>query len=62
MAEDLAVETFVTAYRAWGSFRGDGDVSAWLRRIAVDKCTNRRDRRDDRSETTKETAEENADD
>ena len=34
-AEDAAQEAFVTAYRALGSWRGDGPFGAWLTRIAV---------------------------
>ena len=35
LAEDIAQETFLTAYRKAGSFRGDGSVRSWLMRIAV---------------------------
>lgn len=34
-AEDAAQETFVAAYRAMGTYRGDGSLRAWLARIAV---------------------------
>ena len=34
-AEDVTQETFVAAYRAIGSFRGDGPLRAWLLRIAT---------------------------
>ena len=34
-AEDAAQETFVTAYRALGTWRGEGPFGAWLTRIAV---------------------------
>ena len=34
-AEDAVQETFVLAYRALGSYRGDGPPGAWLARIAV---------------------------
>lgn len=40
-AEDLTVETFVNAYRAWNRFRGDAKVSTWLHQIAVNNCKNR---------------------
>ena len=40
-AEDLTVETFVNAYKAWGRFRGDSKVSTWLHQIAVNNCKNR---------------------
>lgn len=35
IAEDLAQETFVRAWRAIGDFRHEGDFGAWLYRIAV---------------------------
>lgn len=34
-AEDAAQEAFVTAFRALGTWRGDGPFGAWLSRIAV---------------------------
>ncbi len=34
-AEDIAQETFLRAYRALGSFRGDSQFYTWLYRIAV---------------------------
>ncbi len=34
-AEDVAQESFVTAYRAMGGYRGDGALGGWLARIAV---------------------------
>jgi RNA polymerase sigma-70 factor, ECF subfamily len=34
-AEDVAQDTFVTAYRSIATFRGDGPVGAWLRTIAT---------------------------
>jgi RNA polymerase sigma-70 factor, ECF subfamily len=33
--DDLVQETFVSAYRALGAFRGDAKLSTWLDRIAV---------------------------
>jgi len=33
-AEDVAQDTFVTAYRSIATFRGDGPIEAWLRTIA----------------------------
>lgn len=50
-AEDLTLETFVNAYRAWGRFRGDARVSTWLHQIAVNNCKNyfkQKDRRRER--------------
>ncbi|MGI6296027.1 MAG: sigma-70 family RNA polymerase sigma factor [Armatimonadota bacterium] len=47
-AADLTQETFVAAYKAWGSFRGDSTAYTWLYRIAVNLCKNKfreRDRR-----------------
>jgi RNA polymerase sigma-70 factor (ECF subfamily) len=45
-AEDAAQEAFVTAYRALGTWRGDGPFGAWLARIgmriAVRKASRRR--------------------
>jgi RNA polymerase sigma-70 factor (ECF subfamily) len=34
-AEDVAQETFMTAYRSMATFRGDGSFGAWVARIAV---------------------------
>lgn len=34
-AEDVTQESFVTAYRAIGSYRGDGSLRGWLLRIAT---------------------------
>ena len=35
LAEDVAQETFLTAYRKAASFRGEGSVKSWVLRIAV---------------------------
>lgn len=40
-AEDAVQETFVLAYRALATFRGDGPAGAWLGRIAVRECWRR---------------------
>lgn len=40
-AEDIAQESFVTAYRAMASYRGDGALGGWLARIAVRNCFRR---------------------
>lgn len=45
-AQDLTIETFVNAYRAWDRFRGDARVSTWLHQIAVNNCKNRFKQRD----------------
>jgi len=37
-AADAVQETFLRAYRALGSFGGDGYVGAWIGRIAVNVC------------------------
>jgi RNA polymerase sigma-70 factor (ECF subfamily) len=34
LADDLAQETFLRAYRALGAFRGEAELSSWLLRIA----------------------------
>lgn len=36
-AEDLAQETFLAAYRSWGSFDGS-NLKGWLCTIAANKC------------------------
>ena len=40
-AGDLTQETFIRAYRAWDTFRGDSQVYTWLYRIALNLCHNR---------------------
>ncbi|MCS6896845.1 MAG: sigma-70 family RNA polymerase sigma factor [Nitrospira sp.] len=37
-AEDLAQDTFITAFQALSTFRADSKFSTWLYRIAVNKC------------------------
>ena len=39
-AEDMAQESFVKAYRALGSFRGDSAFYTWMYRIAVNTARN----------------------
>jgi RNA polymerase sigma-70 factor (ECF subfamily) len=39
--QDLAQETFVKAYKSWGRFRGDAEVSTWLYRICLNQWKNR---------------------
>ena len=38
LAEDVAQETFLAAFRSLGSFRVEARFSTWLYRIAVNKC------------------------
>jgi RNA polymerase sigma-70 factor (ECF subfamily) len=38
LAEDVAQETFLAAFRALPDFRGDARFSTWLFRIAVNRC------------------------
>lgn len=42
LAEDAAQETFVKAYQAMESYRGEGSEKAWLMRIAVNTCKDMR--------------------
>jgi RNA polymerase sigma-70 factor (ECF subfamily) len=44
-AEDAAQESFVTAFRSLGSYRGDGPLQAWLVRIATRQAFRRRSQR-----------------
>lgn len=43
-ASDLTQDTFVRAYQAWGTFRGDSQAYTWLFRIAVNLARNYLDR------------------
>ncbi|WP_045728359.1 RNA polymerase sigma factor RpoE [Xanthomonas sp. GPE 39] len=38
--QDVAQDSFIRAYRAIGSFRGDAQFSTWLHRIAVNTAKN----------------------
>ena len=38
---DLAQETFVAAWKHWGTFRGESDAGTWLYRICVNLWKNR---------------------
>lgn len=40
-AEDMAQETFLRAFKALPSFRGEAGLSTWLFRIALNLCRNR---------------------
>jgi RNA polymerase sigma-70 factor, ECF subfamily len=44
-AKDLVQETFLNAYRGFGKFRGDAQVSTWLYTIASRACQRMRRRR-----------------
>jgi len=54
-AEDAAQETFITAYRRLGSFRG-GSFRAWLLRIAANACCDELRRRRSRPTASLEAA------
>jgi RNA polymerase sigma-70 factor (ECF subfamily) len=38
LAEDVAQEVFIKAYRHWDSFRGDSSTYTWLYKITVNLC------------------------
>ncbi|MDF2837624.1 MAG: polymerase subunit sigma-24, partial [Paenibacillus sp.] len=38
LAEDIAQEAFLRAYRKWTSFRGESSVKTWLTAITVNLC------------------------
>ena len=38
LAEDAVQETFVKAYRAMSSFRGESNTKTWLMQIAINTC------------------------
>ncbi len=42
IAEEVAQDVFLAAYRALDRFRGDAKFSTWLFRIAVNHCKNRK--------------------
>ena len=46
-AEDALQESYLAAYRAIGSFRGESSLAAWLSRMVLNNCLARR-RRDQR--------------
>lgn len=50
LAEDVAQETFLTAYRKARSFRGEGTVRSWLYRIAVHRALDELRRRGRKAE------------
>ena len=47
-AEDLTQETFVNAYKSFGTFRGECKIHTWLCQIALNQCKNRFRQRDRR--------------
>lgn len=49
-AEDVAQESFVMAYRALGTYRGDGALAGWLMRIATRQAFRRLGQRRELSE------------
>ncbi|MDR3706900.1 MAG: sigma-70 family RNA polymerase sigma factor [Capsulimonadaceae bacterium] len=49
-AFDLTQETFISAYRASGTFRAESKVYTWLYRIALNHCKNRFKQRDRQKE------------
>ncbi len=50
-ARDATQESFISAYRNLGNFRGEAKVSSWLHRIAVNQCLTKKRRFKTRSET-----------
>lgn len=50
-ARDAAQETFISAFRNLGGFRGEAKVSSWLHRIAVNHCLTRVRRSKTRNES-----------
>ena len=42
LAEDAAQETFLKAWRAYDTFRGDASEKTWLMRIAINTCKDMR--------------------
>lgn len=42
VAEEVAQDAFLAAYRALDRFRGDARFSTWMYRIAINHCKNRR--------------------
>ncbi len=42
LAEDAVQETFLKAYKALDTYRGDGSEKAWLMRIAINTCRDMR--------------------
>lgn len=55
-AEDVAQESFVIAYRALSSYRGEGALGGWLMRIATRQAFRRLGQRRDAAELDQEVA------
>jgi RNA polymerase sigma-70 factor (ECF subfamily) len=53
-AEDVAQESFLMAYRALGSYRGEGPLGGWLMRIAMRQAYRRLGQRRELHELTPE--------
>src|SRR5436305_1652597 len=43
-AEDALQESYLAAYRAIGSFRGESSLATWLSRLVLNHCLGRRRR------------------
>ena len=50
-ADDVTQETFIRAFRAWDTFRGDSQVFTWLYRIALNLCHNQKKKLNRRHQT-----------
>ena len=55
LAEDMAQEAFLKAFRLLGGFRGDAAFSTWLYRVTTSVCLNEIKRRGKRQEEPLET-------
>jgi RNA polymerase sigma-70 factor (ECF subfamily) len=42
LAEEVAQDVFMSAFRAMNNFRGDAKLSTWLFRIAINQCKNKK--------------------
>jgi RNA polymerase sigma-70 factor (ECF subfamily) len=41
-SDDILQEVYLTAWRKAGTYRADGPLEGWLRRLAVNRCRNHR--------------------
>ena len=39
-SDDILQDVYLTAWRKAGTYRGDGPLEGWLRRLAVNRCRN----------------------